>query len=125
MSQRNRHDRIGAPLLAATLALALTSTSTTTANGNDYLDRSDTITHGLGDAIETNKAIQTITRWPKASRQDRWLSDGERARTAIARYRANKVIAPRTLSGKVNGASAEAAPVPEVALPAGSTANAP
>jgi hypothetical protein len=68
----------------------------------DYLDRSDTITSGVADATETNKAVQSITRWPRASRYDRWVTDGERARTAIVRYKTGRAIPPRTLSSKVD-----------------------
>lgn len=55
---------------------------------DDYLDRRETVTLGVGDSIEVNKATQSIDRWPHASRQDRWLSDGERARIAVENYRA-------------------------------------
>lgn len=64
---------------------------------DDYLERRDTITLGAGDAIATNKATQTINRWPDAARQDRWLSDGERARIAEARYRRRAVPSPKSL----------------------------
>jgi len=54
---------------------------------DDYLDRRETVTLGVGDSIEVNKATQSINRWPYASHQDRWLSDGERARIAVENYR--------------------------------------
>lgn len=85
----------------------------------EYFDRSDTITLGVADASETNKAVQTITRWPNAARKDRWLSDGERSRTAIARYRANKVVQPKTLSGKAAGGGGDAPMVPDTPIQAG------
>ncbi|MBA4130219.1 MAG: hypothetical protein C0519_02220 [Hyphomicrobium sp.] len=62
-----------------------------------YLDRSDTITAGVADATDTNKAVQTITRWPAESRYDRWNSDGERARVAIERYKTRTVTEPKQL----------------------------
>lgn len=54
---------------------------------DEYFERRDTITLGVGDAIAVNKATQTINRWPKAARQDYWVSDGERARITMDRYR--------------------------------------
>ena len=60
----------------------------------DYFFRRDALTLGVGDAIEVNKATQTIDRWPAAAREDRWYSDGERARIAIERYRKREVPDP-------------------------------
>lgn len=107
-----------APTARSRSASMLIAIALTAALGGcqEYLDRSDTITLGVADATENNKAVHTITRWPKASRHDRWRTDGERSRTAIARYRANKVIPPRTLSGKVGAGSSEA-PVAATDMP--------
>ncbi|MEQ1672640.1 MAG: hypothetical protein ABL893_17445, partial [Hyphomicrobium sp.] len=107
---------------AALSALAVLCATAADAGGDEYLARRDTITLGAGDATETNKAVQAITRWPAASRHDRWTSDGARARTAIARYRAGKVIAPKTLSGKAGAVSESAPATPDVPVEAGSTA---
>lgn len=115
MHRQNRIARGPAAIAAATLVI----TASGLGGCNDYLDRSDTITLGVADATEHNKAVQTITRWPKAARQDRWLTDGERSRTAIARYRANKVTPPRTLSGKVAGGISDMAPVADMPVEAG------
>lgn len=81
-----------------------------TGNGfcQGYLERSDAITRGGGDATATNKAIRTITRWPKASRQDRWVSDGQRASAAMVRYHAGKAVVPKGLSGKSGAAAGDA-----------------
>jgi hypothetical protein len=68
-----------------------------TAGCEDYLERRDTITLGVGDSIAVNKATQTISRWPAAAREDRWLSDGERARISQSRYRTRTVPSPKTL----------------------------
>ncbi len=84
---------------------------------DDYLERRDTITLGVGDSVAVNKATQTVNRWPSAARQDRWLSDGERARSAVSRYRSRTVTPPAALDkgseddgnsilGKVPSASA-------------------
>jgi len=64
---------------------------------DDYLERRDTITLGVGDSVAVNKSTQTINRWPEAARQDRWLSDGERARSAVSRYRSRTVTPPAAL----------------------------
>ena len=79
----------------------------------DYLDRSNSVTLGVADATDTNKAVQTINRWPPAARNDRWESDGERARIAVERYRERKVPDPLKPENKSTdaapGASAGAA----------------
>lgn len=72
---------------------------------DDYLERRDTITLGVGDSVSVNKATQTINRWPRAARQDRWVSDGERARIAVSRYRRRAVP---DLPGLGSGGSAVA-----------------
>lgn len=117
MFRRNNVRRQPAGLVAIG-AIALSAIAVGTSGCNQYLDRADTITLGVADATETNKAVQTITRWPNASRQDRWTSDGERARTAVARYRANRAISPRGLSGKAGGNGGEAPATPDVPVEA-------
>ena len=57
----------------------------------EYFDRQETITLGVGNSIEVNKATQTIERWPRTAQHDRWQSDGERARLAIERYRTRTI----------------------------------
>jgi hypothetical protein len=90
MHQRNNnlawHHRlsIARPLLAAMIAA-------TVAGCDEYLDRRETVTLGVGDSIAINKATQSIRRWPEASRDAYWPSDGERARIAIERYRSRSV----------------------------------
>ncbi|MGL4397922.1 MAG: hypothetical protein ACRCS9_15395 [Hyphomicrobium sp.] len=76
---------------------------------DEYLDRRDTITRGVGDSIAVNKATQTIDRWPEASRRDRWLSDGERARLAHERYRTRTVIDPKAIGNSKPTSAAPAA----------------
>ncbi len=115
MRRRNSTANRRAVLSAAALVMAAAGTG----GCDDYLDRSDTITLGVGDATAHNEAVQTINRWPKEARQDRWLTDGERVRSAIARYRANKVTPPKTLSGKVGDAVTEAAPVADTTVTGG------
>ena len=79
-------------------ALAVSVIVSIVAGGcEDYMERRDTMTLGVGDSVAFNKATQTINRWPSAARQDRWLSDGERARIAETRYRRRAVPSPKTL----------------------------
>lgn len=82
------------------VGIALTLAALAAGGCREYLDRSDTITLGVADATDNNKAVQTITRWPEAARHDRWQSDGERARIAIERYRQRNVTEPNTLETK-------------------------
>jgi ABC-type uncharacterized transport system auxiliary subunit len=86
------------PALLAGLVAAVASLST--AGCYDYLERSDTIELGVANATETNKAVQQTTRWPAASRENRWQTDGERSRMAIERYRSDKIKDPSSLGQK-------------------------
>lgn len=93
MRQPNR-GALSAKLMAIVAGAAL-------AGGCDeYLHRRDTMTLGAGDAIATNKATQTINRWPRAAYQDRWVVDGERARLAVHRYRIDEVKNPKALDAE-------------------------
>ena len=74
----------------------------------EYLDRRDTVSLGVGDAIAVNKAAQTIERFPEAANHTRWRSDGERARIGIERYR-TRTIPDASATGESNGSSAPAA----------------
>lgn len=96
MFQRNKI--MPAALLAAALGLG---------GCEAYEERRDTMTLGVGDSVAFNKATQTISRWPAAAREDRWLSDGARARIAQTRYRTRTVPSPKTLE---NSGGTEAAP---------------
>jgi hypothetical protein len=78
----------------------------------EYFDERDTVSHVAGDAIAVNKATQTIERFPNAARQDRWRSDGERARVAIERYKTRTVQEPQSLG------TGDKAPPPAPAQPA-------
>jgi len=80
----------------AVVALAVLAPATARAD-EGYLERRDTITLGAHDAVQSNKAVQTINRWPKAAWRDRWVWDGERARSAVDRYRRRGVPNPKTL----------------------------
>lgn len=118
--RRLNNSKKGGAVVKAAICAALASAA---GGCDDYLDRSDTITLGVGDATDGNKAIQTINRWPDASRQDRWRSDGERARSAIARYRLNKVTPPKALTNKVGETSSETAAVTDTPVTGGPPAD--
>ncbi|HMN38578.1 MAG TPA: hypothetical protein PKD49_12840 [Hyphomicrobium sp.] len=100
MSRRNDRSRGAAGHFARGLLAA--SACALLVGCDDYLERRDTITLGVGDASAVNKATQTINRWPSAARQDRWLSDGERARSAVSRYRSRTVTPPAALDKGTN-----------------------
>ena len=57
--------------------------------------RPEFVTKGVGDAVDVNKATQTITPWPKYVRNRKFNLNGERAALAIQRYQQNKSIEPR------------------------------
>lgn len=86
-------------------AIMVLSAGLVAAGCDDYLDRRDTMTLGVGDAVAVNKATQTINRWPSSARKDRWLSDGERARAAVSRYRSGKAYPPNALGSAQGGAA--------------------
>ena len=62
-----------------------------------YYDRRESISFSAGDAIATNKAIQMVDPWPPYSANKNIAFNGERAQTAVERYRHNKVTPPVSL----------------------------
>lgn len=54
---------------------------------NQYIERKDTLTFGVGDAVSTNAAAQTADPWPRRSQNTRIPMDGVKAERALARYR--------------------------------------
>lgn len=102
-----RRNKSRADLSSRVITAACLSASALLGGGcEDYLDRRDTATRGAGESVAFNKAAQTIDRWPKAARRDRWNSDGERARLAVERYRKGTVTPPPPVG---TSATAEAA----------------
>ncbi|MEQ1715009.1 MAG: hypothetical protein ABL907_03325 [Hyphomicrobium sp.] len=89
--------------------LGLTAVAVLGSGCDDYLDRRDTVTLGVGDSVAINRATQTINRWPAAARRDRWLSDGEQARIAQSRYRRRAVPNPKSLDSGSGSLEAEPA----------------
>jgi hypothetical protein len=68
---------------------ALLATACLGAAGCDsrYLERKDTLTFGVGDAVSTNNAAQIADPWPRRSQNTRIPMDGAKAERALARYR--------------------------------------
>src|SRR5262245_62621357 len=54
---------------------------------DQYLQRSDTITLGAGDAARSNEVTHTIDPWPRNVGNNRIPGDGERMSGAVERYR--------------------------------------
>ncbi|WP_293857106.1 hypothetical protein [uncultured Alsobacter sp.] len=56
-----------------------------------YIDRTEGVAFGAGDAVAWNMAQHVIDPWPRAANQTSITMDGERAQRAIDRYRTNRV----------------------------------
>jgi hypothetical protein len=69
--------------------------------GEEYLQRTDTITMSAGNAKEVNSAIHTIDPWPPRVYNRRIPANGARMTGAIQRYQQPQVNAP---SGLIPGA---------------------
>jgi hypothetical protein len=88
-----------------------------------YYARRDTIAPYAGDALASDKAVQTIDPWPPRSGDRRIAFNGQRMQAAVARYRNNRVtpLQPMTTSTAVAADTqgpAPAAPT-SVSAPAG------
>lgn len=86
---------------------------------SEYLDRRETISLGGGNSVATNEATQMVDPWPRASADRNIAYNGERMESAVARYRANKVIQPHgigTSSAKYESDSGNSA-APAVPTP--------
>jgi len=62
--------------------------------GEEYLQRTDTITMSAGNAKEVNSAIHTIDPWPPHVYNRRIPANGARMTGAIQRYQQPQVNAP-------------------------------
>jgi hypothetical protein len=91
-------------LLAAVLALAGCS---------EYLDRRDTISLNGGDAVATNKVTQMVDPWPPVSANRDIAFNGVRMRSAVDRYKANKIIEPQGIGTTSNYTPPAAAETPQ------------
>lgn len=72
--------------LFATAALALAG-GCGAVLASEYLQRTDTITLGAGDAQDVNAAIQLIDPWPRRVGNVRIRADGDRMVGAVQRYK--------------------------------------
>jgi hypothetical protein len=80
-----------------------------------YYDRRDSIALSFGDAIATDKAVQTIDPWPPGSGNRRIAFNGQRMQAAIARYRNNRVVPPHSMT--TTSAAQSEAQAPAAAAP--------
>jgi hypothetical protein len=63
---------------------------------NDY--PVEFVTRQAGDAVNVNKATQTITPWPHYVKNRTLNLDGHRGSLAMERYQTNQVIQPSSLN---------------------------
>ena len=84
-----------------------------------YLDRRDLIAPYAGDALASDKAVQTIDPWPPGSGSRRIAFNGQRMQSAVARYRNNKLIAPVPYTASTAVAPDSPAPAAAAAIPSG------
>lgn len=86
-----------------------------------YYDRRQTILFGSGDAVATNRILQTADPWPPLAANRRLTYDGAVMATAVERYRSGQVIPPRgsgTSSIQWQPAQPQQPPAPAPLLPA-------
>lgn len=62
-----------------------------------YLDRRESVALNAGDAVASNRIVQTIDPWPPAAADRSYRFDGDKMRSAAARYRTGKIIQPQGL----------------------------
>jgi len=82
------------PFSSVMRALALICALAALCSCSEYLDRRDTIALGAGDAVATDKVIQMVDPWPRASANKNIAFNGEKMQTAVERYRTNRVYPP-------------------------------
>lgn len=78
-----------------------------------YLDRRETVSFAAGDAVASNRAVQTIDPWPPASANRNIRVQGNVVAAGIERYRTGRVIPPRgngTSSSGYGGPAQQQAP---------------
>ncbi len=83
---------------ALALATLLGGCSGTWPDPHGYLDRRDTIALSAGDAIASNNVTQMYDPWPAYSANTNIAFNGQRAQTAVERYRNGRVIVPRGIA---------------------------
>ena len=80
------------------LALMVVSVGAWDLGCSDCGDRTEFVTRGAGDAIDVNKATQTIDPWPPYVKNRKLNMDGQRAGLAMQRYQTNRSLRPRALN---------------------------
>ncbi len=102
------------PFSKVTGALALATVLAALSGCSEYLDRRDTIALSGGNAVATDKVVQMVDPWPRASADKNIAFNGPKMQSAVERYRTNRVIPP---SGSGTSASYQAAQNPNAAAP--------
>lgn len=64
---------------------------------SEYIDRRETIALSGGNAVATNVVTHMVDPWPRASANRNIAFNGARIESAFERYRANRVITPRSI----------------------------
>jgi hypothetical protein len=64
---------------------------------NEYRERRDTVTLGVGDAVEANKVTQIENPWPPEAQRKEINVDGERMLSVVKRYKAGEAAQPSEL----------------------------
>ena len=80
--------------LGATMALIVAAGAMLAGCSDIYFDRRETISLGADDHIAADAAVQTIDPWPPHVGNRNIAFNGEKMRSAVERYRTNKVIPP-------------------------------
>src|SRR5882757_766865 len=73
--------------------------------GSQYIQRSDTITLGAGNAKDVNAATHVIDPWPRNVGRRRIPANGERMVGAMQRYLGRQRGGPAGVGGAAGGAS--------------------
>lgn len=83
------------------IAFAGVAILTLAACSNQYIERKDSVTLGLGDGVASNIAVMTHDPWPPSSQNNSIPMDPVKAGIALARYRAAGALP----NGPPNGAA--------------------
>lgn len=95
------------PSSKALRIVALVALTAALAGCSEYLDRRDTISVQGGNAVQTNKVVQMVDPWPRASANRNIAHSGVLMQSAVERYRTGRVIPP---NGTGTSATYQSAP---------------
>ncbi|MFD2345238.1 pilus assembly protein [Sinorhizobium terangae] len=95
------------PLRKSKRALLVIAAASLVSGCADYLNHRDTITFGLGNAVEANKGIHTQEPFPRVAQNTRIASDGKVINRVIRNYQ--------------GGGNGGAAPTPTAVILPGAT----